>query len=217
MDFEAWEGYYNQILADFGFKKDEDERSASILSALLVGKNLGSSDDLADIIHGKEVFVIGGGKNLETELSQDFSHNIIIAADGSTSRLLKRNIIPHIIVTDLDGNVEDQLKANENGTLIAVHAHGDNIEAIKKWTPKFQGKIIGTMQCRPFGNLHNYGGFTDGDRGVFLAHHFGAKNIRLIGFDFENVGEKANCDRETKARKLLWAKKLILALGVKVD
>lgn len=217
MDFKAWEGYYNQILADFGFKKEEDERSASILSELLMDKNLISSDDLANIIHSKNVFVIGGGKNLVNELSRDFSNDTIIAADGTTTQLMRRNIIPHIIVTDLDGNIEDQLKANENGALIAVHAHGDNIKAIKKWTPKFRGKIMGTVQSRPFNNLHNFGGFTDGDRGVFLAHHFGAKNIRLIGFDFENVGEKPNCNTEVKARKLQWAKKLILALGIKVD
>ncbi len=217
MDFEAWEGYYKQILSEFGFEKKEDERSASILSELLVDKTLASEGELNGIIQGKDVFVIGGGKNLEIEFSKDLSQGVTIAADGTTSQLLKRNITPNIIVTDLDGNVEDQLKANENGALIAIHAHGDNIEAIKKWTPKFQGKIIGTVQCRPFGNLHNFGGFTDGDRCVFLAHHFGAKNIQLIGFDFENVGEKLNCDRETKARKLQWAKKLIPTLGVKVD
>jgi uncharacterized Rossmann fold enzyme len=217
MDFEAWEGYYNQILSDFGFKKEEDERSASVLSELLLNKTLASEDEIRGIIQGKDVFVIGGGKNLEIELSQDLLPGVIIAADGTTSQLLKRNIIPHVIVTDLDGNVEDQLKANENGALIAVHAHGDNIEAIRKWTPKFQGKIIGSVQCKPFSNLHNFGGFTDGDRGVFLAHHFGAKDIRLIGFDFENVGEKPNSDREIKARKLRWAKKLIFALGVKVN
>jgi uncharacterized Rossmann fold enzyme len=217
MDFEAWEGYYNQILADFGFKKEDDERSASLLSELLVQKELASEDEIRGITQGKDIFVVGGGKNLETELSQDFSHKIIIAADGTTSQLIKRNITPHIIITDLDGNVEDQISANKEGALIAVHAHGDNIDAIKKWTPKFQGKIIGTVQCRSFGNLHNYGGFTDGDRGVFLAHHFGAKSIRLIGFDFENVGEKPNCNPEVKARKLQWARKLILILGIKVD
>ncbi len=217
MDFKAWEGYYRQILSEFGFEKKEDERSASILSELLVGKNLCSTHELQKIIHGKDVCVIGGGKNLKTELSRNFFESLIIAADGTTSQLLKRNIIPDIIVTDLDGNVKDQLRANDSGAVIAVHAHGDNIEAVKKWVPRFQKKIMGTVQCRPFGNLHNFGGFTDGDRGVFLAHHFRAKNIRLIGFDFEDVGQKPNCDREIKARKLQWAKKLILNLGVKVD
>ena len=60
MDFEAWEGYYKQILSDFGFEKKEDERSASILSELLVDKTLASEEELIGIIQGKDVFVIGG-------------------------------------------------------------------------------------------------------------------------------------------------------------
>ncbi len=65
--------------------------------------------------------------------------------------------------------------------------------------------------------LYNFGGFTDGDRAVFLAHHFGSRSIQLLGFDFENVGEKPNCDEKTKLKKLGWAKRLITSLGVKVD
>lgn len=217
MDFEVWEGYYNQILSEFGFDREEDERSASILSELLKGKKLVSEGELRELIQGKNVLVIGGAKNLENELDEDISKNIVIAADGTTSLLLSKGLIPDIIVTDLDGKIEDQISANRMGAVVAIHAHGDNIEQIKKWTPKFEDKVLGTVQCRPFGVLHNFGGFTDGDRGVFIVDHFGAKSIKLVGFDFENVGEKPNCDVKTKLRKLQWAKRLIHSLGVNVD
>jgi hypothetical protein len=117
----------------------------------------------------------------------------------------------------LDGNIEDQIFANSKGAIVAIHAHGDNIPQIKSWAPKFEGRVIGTSQCQPPKNLYNFGGFTDGDRSVFLAHHFGASNIRLMGFDFENVGEKPNSNKVVKQEKLKWAKKLILLLGVEVD
>ncbi len=217
MDFEVWEEYYQKILSEFGFEKKEDERSASILSKLLIGKKLVSSDELKSLIQGKDVIVVGGGKNLEKELEGDISENLLIAADGTTSILLSKKLVPDIIVTDLDGNIDDQISANRDGAIVAIHAHGDNIKQIENWTPKFEEKVLGTVQCRPFDALHNFGGFTDGDRGVFLAHHFGAKSIRLIGFDFENVGEKPNCDVKTKLRKLGWAKRLIISLGVEVD
>ncbi len=217
MDFEEWETYYKQILLEFGFSREEDERSASILSKLLNGKDLASQEELKALIQEKEVVVVGGGKNLEQELNRDSSRITVIAADGTTSILLSRGLNPHIIVTDLDGNIEDQNSANRNGAIVAIHAHGDNIEQIKKWTPRFDGKLIGTVQCKPFDALHNFGGFTDGDRGVFLAEHFGAKNIHLIGFDFEKVGDKPNCDIETKLRKLGWAKRLIESLGIQVE
>jgi len=217
MDFEVWERYYERILSDFGFDRKEDERSASILSSLLSGKKVSSKDDLSTMIQRKDVIVVGGGKNLEKELDNDFSKAVVIAADGTTSTLLAERIVPNIIVTDLDGKIEDQISANKMGAIVAIHAHGDNIEQIKRWTPKFEGKVLGTVQCRPFDVLYNFGGFTDGDRAVFLAHHFGARSIQLLGFDFENVGEKPNCDEKTKLRKLGWAKRLISSLGVNVD
>ncbi|UCG69400.1 MAG: DUF115 domain-containing protein [Thermoplasmata archaeon] len=214
MDFEVWEGYYREILSEFGFEREEDERSASILSRLLDGKKLVSQNELSVAIEGKDVVMVGGAKNLDEELHTDLSKHTIIAADGTTSNLLSKEMVPHIIVTDLDGKIQDQISANRMGAVVAIHAHGDNIEHIRKWTQKFEGKVLGTVQCKPFGNLHNFGGFTDGDRGVFLAHHFGAKSIKLIGFDFESVGEKPNCDINTKLKKLKWAKRLILDLEV---
>lgn len=217
MDFEVWERYYEQILSDFGFDRKEDERSASILSNLLSGKKLSYKDDLSTMIQRKDVIVVGGGKNLEKELDKDFSKKVVIAADGTTSSLLAEGIVPNVVVTDLDGKIEDQISANKMGAILAIHAHGDNIEQIKRWTPKFEGKVLGTVQCKPFGALHNFGGFTDGDRAVFLAHHFGARSIKLLGFDFDNVGEKPNCDEKTKLRKLGWAKRLISSLGVRID
>ena len=36
----------------------------------------------------------------------------------------------------------------------------------------------------PVKNVYNFGGFTDGDRSVFWAEEFGAKEIILIGMDF---------------------------------
>jgi uncharacterized Rossmann fold enzyme len=217
MDFEVWEPYYKQILSEFGFRKEDDERSASILSELLIGKELASEEELRLLIQGKSVVVVGGGRNIIEELDNKINENVMIAADGTTSYLLKKGFIPDIIVTDLDGNIEDQISANQKGAIVAIHAHGDNMENIKFYSPKFSGKVIGTVQCRPFGNLHNFGGFTDGDRGVFIAEHFGADNIRLAGFDFENVGDKPNCNKEIKLRKLGWAKKLITILGVSID
>ena len=47
-------------------------------------------------------------------------------------------------------------------------------------------------------------GFTDGDRAVFLADHFGAARIRLVGFDFETPNAKDR-DLRLKQRKLDWA------------
>jgi Uncharacterized Rossmann fold enzyme len=121
-------------------------------------------------------------------------------------------ITPDIIVTDMDGEISSQINANNSGAVALLHAHGDNFEMIQRYAPEFKGKIILTTQSTPDSTLSNYGGFTDGDRAACLAKHFGAKRIRLIGFDFEDPYPKEGTDPEIKRKKLSWAKKIIAAL-----
>ncbi|HEX7627608.1 MAG TPA: 6-hydroxymethylpterin diphosphokinase MptE-like protein [Candidatus Methanoperedens sp.] len=133
---------------------------------------------------------------------------MIIAADGATSVLMNNAITPDIIVTDLDGNMDDEAKANELGAIMVVHAHGDNIDALGEELPRLK-RVIGTTQSKPLDNVYNFGGFTDGDRCVFLAKEMGAKSITIIGFDFKDTNVTP-----LKKKKLMWAEKLIdMVLG----
>jgi len=205
MNYEEWRKFYRKILRDFGFSEESDIIAAKILDAFLKSVDI---DVLREKIQGRRVNVYGAGPSLK-EIKK-FQRGVNIAADGATSFLLGRGIVPDIIVTDLDGKVEDLLKANKKGSILVVHAHGDNIDAIKKYAAKFKN-AAGTTQSKPFGSLHNFGGFTDGDRAVFLAEHFKAKKIALYGMDFRSkIGRYSfSRDSETKRKKLLWAEKLI--------
>ncbi|MFA5772163.1 MAG: 6-hydroxymethylpterin diphosphokinase MptE-like protein [Thermoplasmata archaeon] len=217
MNYDAWEKYYLEILSDFKFDRIMDEQASQLLSEKLRGMNTISPGDLEKIIMGKHAFIFGGGdllfQGIETfmEFTRRGAEEIVtISADGVTTHLIKNNILPDIIVTDLDGKIEDQVTANEKGSVVVVHAHGDNASNIKKWVSRFNGKLVGTTQARPLANIFNFGGFTDGDRCVFLAEHFGAKKITLVGFDYSRVGKTSNKkSTETKLKKLMWAKKLI--------
>jgi len=60
-------------------------------------------------------------KDLKTLKLSKFT---LIAADGATTALLEEDVIPDIIVTDLDGKMEDIIQANQKGSFLAVHAHG---------------------------------------------------------------------------------------------
>ena len=65
-------------------------------------------------------------------------------------------------------------------------------------------KCIGTTQSNPFDKIQNFGGFTDGDRGVFLASHFGAKKIILFGMDFgKRIGKYSNTKKLERKMKLM--------------
>lgn len=203
MNFNLWEPIYLEILKDFGFSRERDEESAVVLSGLL-HKPEQSLNDAARIVRDSDVVICGNAPSLAQELEALPRQGLVfIAADGATAVLLKEDIVPGIIVTDLDGPFEAILQANRMGSIVVVHAHGDNLDSLKKYVPELRS-VIGTTQSNPLENVYNFGGFTDGDRCVFLAKHLGAASIKLVGFDFEDQSVTPR-----KRKKLAWAKKLI--------
>jgi uncharacterized Rossmann fold enzyme len=210
MKFEEWEPIYKLILEDMHFDRLYDERSARLLSKMLEMKarkkipDILEIDVLRNVIQGKDVLVCGKAPRLKDDIKNiDFKKYVVIAADGATSVLLDAGITPDIIVTDLDGNMDDEALANEKGAIMVVHAHGDNMDALGAEVPRLK-RVIGTTQSKPLKNVYNFGGFSDGDRSVFLAREMGAKSITLIGFDFNDVNVTP-----LKKKKLMWAEKLI--------
>ncbi len=207
MDFDEWKPIYFQILDDFGFSIERDRLAASILSGLLEeykGHALESHEELESMIKDMDVLVCGNAPCLIDDIrTHVVGKYTVIAADGATEKLMDHGIVPHIIVTDLDGNVQKEIDACRRGAIVVIHAHGDNIDTVKRYVPSFS-KVIGTTQAEPLRNVYNFGGFTDGDRCVFLAHEFGALNITLAGFDFDDADVSL-----MKKKKLKWAKELI--------
>jgi len=223
MDYKDWKSTYEKIVSDFNYSVKTDEKAADALDKLLQEKkNLFPISMLKNLINNREIMIFGAGPSLEKSIpkhKKKFTDKLKIAADGTTTALLKNNIRPDIIVTDLDGKVSDQLKANSEGSIAIIHAHGDNINKIKKYVPKLEGKILGTTQINPepYDFLYNFGGFTDGDRAVYLADHFHAKKIYLMGFDFNGkIGEYSFAekkDKKLKLKKLKWCEYLIDVLN----
>ncbi|WP_292379336.1 6-hydroxymethylpterin diphosphokinase MptE-like protein [Methanosarcina sp. UBA289] len=208
MDFATWEPIYERILEDFGFDREGDEKAALFLSRMLTEENTASLSKLRALISGKPVLVCGNAPRLRDDLSEiNFSDFTVIAADGAAAVLIDMGIIPEVICTDLDGNseadIEKEILACEMGSIVLIHAHGDNIDKLEKYVPRFK-RFIATTQARPFDKVYNFGGFSDGDRCFFVAREFGAKKIRLVGFDFEDSDVNP-----IKKKKLKWAKKLI--------
>ncbi|MDY6966200.1 MAG: 6-hydroxymethylpterin diphosphokinase MptE-like protein [Halobacteriota archaeon] len=202
MDYNEWEPIYKDILKDFSFDQNRDDEAAILLSKLLKDDAI---EDLYALLNGKDVVICGNAPSLKDEI-ESLGSEVVVAADGATSVLLKNGIIPDAIVTDLDGTIGDLFYANRLGAIMVVHAHGDNIDALKKVVPQLSS-VVGTTQSEPFDNIYNFGGFTDGDRAVFVAKSLSAKDIKLIGFDFDDPDVS-----EIKRKKLHWAQRLISKL-----
>ncbi|XRO75627.1 6-hydroxymethylpterin diphosphokinase MptE-like protein [Methanocaldococcus sp. 28A] len=233
MDMREWEIYYNKIIDDFGFNKSKDVESAVILNDILEKANKVSIEKLKDIIEGREVFIFGAGPSIRRHIKiiKDLRKNFpVIVADGACKAFLEEGIIPDIIVSDLDGDLGALIECNKNGSIIVVHAHGDNIERIKEYVPKLKN-IIGSCQIPNYKELNlknviNFGGFTDGDRCCFLAYYFNAKKLILGGMDFgiyitkysrPNIKNYIEKGDEIKIKKLKYAEKLINYLKDKIE
>lgn len=203
MDFDEWEPIYEAILADFGFDRTGDERARDLLAELLPSD---SRNPLPSLQAGPDsVAVAGAGPSLENDLEMVRGADRVFAASTAADRLLERDVPVDCVVTDLDKHSQTVAEMTHEGTPVAVHAHGDNVELIREHVPNCDPDfLIPTTQAAPAGPVRNFGGFTDGDRAAFLADHLGAGSLDFPGWDLDDpaIGEM-------KARKLRWAERLL--------
>ena len=217
MTIRGWKTRYREIRGIFEYKESDDIASAKKLNSILTKKI--SSSNIKKNVSGNTVFVIGAGPSLDDTITVIKKYQSVtkIVADGAVQALIKHKIRPDVLVTDLDGDIKSIKKIASTNIPIIIHAHGDNKEQLDI-AKKFKNKF-GTTQSVKFGRLENFGGFTDGDRFVFLAENFKANKIILFGMDFGNtIGKYSKHvirDRNLKLKKLACGKKLLEWLATK--
>ena len=202
MDFAEWEPVYEAILTDFGFAREDDEHARDVLASLV---DPFDETRLAGV-RESTVAIAGAGPSLtdECDLERAREAEYVFAASTAVDVLEERGLEVDCMVTDLDKNPETVVQLTRRGTPVAVHAHGDNVPAIREIVPDCGDALLPTTQAEPRGPVSNPGGFTDGDRAAFLADHFGAAHLSFVGWDFDDPTVGA-----VKAKKLEWAKRLL--------
>ncbi|MDF9746720.1 6-hydroxymethylpterin diphosphokinase MptE-like protein [Natrinema salsiterrestre] len=212
MEFDEWEPVYEAILRDFAYDRAGDERGRDLLAA-----RLEESFDPTELPIGPEttVAIAGAGPSLETEtdLERAREADAVVAASTAVDTLAAHGIDADCMVTDLDKNPETVERLTAAGVPVAVHGHGDNLEAIREVVPNCDDAyVLPTTQAAPRGPVRNFGGFTDGDRAAFLADHLGTGRLTFVGWDFDDPAVDA-----PKARKLEWAERLLVWLESRRD
>ncbi|MDJ0270905.1 MAG: DUF115 domain-containing protein [Aigarchaeota archaeon] len=196
MKLDEWLRWYEWIVEYLNLDRDKDREAATLLSRLICNKRIVSVENLKwELRKFRYVIIFGAGPSLKQDislakpiLSRDGA--CVVACDGAAKALLEQGVRPFLVVTDLDGDADTLLSCSSRGVIMAVHAHGDNMDKLSLIVPKLNGPLIGSSQVEPTACLVNFGGFTDGDRAVLLCEHLGCKCIILGGMDFGNeVGE----------------------------
>ncbi len=220
---KEWWPRYGAIVDQFGYDMKTDQEAADLLNGYIMNVAM-PLENAQERVEGKNVLVCGAGPSILENLGavKDYGlldETIVFAADGATTACLEIDITPDFIFTDLDGRMEDIVAAQKQGAIVVVHGHGDNIPDLNTWIPRLlEGRsMIGSTQIRPRPDVHNLGGFTDGDRCVFWAEGLRAANIALIGMDLGNMIGRYSKPELThdvmasplKRQKLLVAKELL--------
>ncbi len=224
MSLGEWIKIYLWIARRMGYSVLKDQLAALILLLIALGKLVGKRE-LERIIRNRAVVVFGAGPSLEYDvirfkrLYDKGFKPIIVSADGATKALIEIGLKPDIIVTDLDGYLPAIVYSNLKNSYVVVHAHGDNIDKLISYV-RFFRKIIGTTQVMPLPKIYNFGGFTDGDRCIYLAYSLKARYVLLFGMDFgSKVGRYSKefiSDYKTKIVKLAIGKLLISLLSNRI-
>ncbi len=218
MRYARWAPEYERIRTEFGFPFERERAAADLLLELLPPPARERAEQrLRARVRGRDAIVVGlaprSGAPPVWTLPGTGESPALLVANGATERCLAAGLVPDVVVTDLDGPIPSEITANARGALLLVHAHGDNLGALRRWVPQFPGELAGSWAGPPDRGLVNFGGFTDGDRAAFLAEHLGAPRILLYGFDFDRVEEPDPRRREIKRRKLATARRLLELLA----
>lgn len=214
MEYSEWAPRFDRIRAEFGFPFERELAAADLLESLLpASAPVDPLERLRPLLEGRTVIVVGlaprAGPPPLWRLPPSERSPAIIAADGATSTCLDAGLVPQVIVTDLDGPVPAEIAANRRGSVVVIHAHGDNRPALEEWVPQFPGEVVGSWAGPPRPKLLNVGGFTDGDRAAYLADHLGAERILLWGFDFAHTAATDPAAHQVKLEKLSWADRVL--------
>lgn len=219
-----WEHTYPLLAADLGFDTTQDHEAALKLAHLIEVNDL-QTMPLAQFAIPGDAVVAGAADRLGDDLHArpPNADEALIVADGALSGPLKETKNAHLIVTDLDADPAQVVRLNQAGVPVAVHAHGDNQDALEQWVPQLTGPLVATRQTpgpEPARVLCP-GGFADGDRAVLLAARLGARTIRLVGFDLHGPPGKASPTQPAqKRRKMKWSARILdeaLRLGVPLE
>jgi uncharacterized Rossmann fold enzyme len=211
------ERFYSPIKQSLNLDETRDRLSRDTLWEILRQRDVPSLQELRSF-EGKTTIVFGAGPSLVSDIAglRPFlkeKNPRIVAADGAADALAENEFEADVTVSDLDSCSEATLKKNSAAGFVFAHAHGDNIDLVRKIVPKLGQGTFGTTQVEPRGPIKNFGGFTDGDRASYIASALRPSSIIIAGMDFGKEEGKFSVNRYSaqgnseRILKLDWGKK----------
>ncbi|WP_457558111.1 6-hydroxymethylpterin diphosphokinase MptE-like protein [Candidatus Harpocratesius sp.] len=199
VDFIPFRPIFREICNHLGFDFNLEIQVRDFFRHQLKTKRIdGLISEIGNFARNRIICFCGAGPNLDDHIQkmhdQWINHRdsfYIVAADGSANALALFDIIPDLVISDFDGLTPQQMcNLLDQNIILVVLAHGDNYQNLSSYSSIFKkySRIIGTTQASARYPIINPGGFTDGDRGIFLLHHLLPlqKSFFLFGYEFKS-------------------------------
>ena len=197
-DIGWWWKFQEEISVQFDFSKIREDVASRLVSD--TKQNISS---IRKCIEKKDLILVGAG----LQKGADIPSSNVIVADGALRACLEQDILPSLIVTDLDGYIPDILWARKKGSKVILHAHGDNIARVFQYLSDINPNCITTTY--PSASSNCWGGFTDGDRALMMSLSLNCNSVKMIGFNYNIIGNYSGDYSPRKLEKLLWAQKIV--------
>lgn len=173
------------------------------------------------LLKASAVVFVGAAVEVD-ELQEMVGEGVVfIAADGAVGALPPDADLA-CIVSDFDGTPHLEAAAKTGATIIA-HAHGDNLErwneCVEQWSqyPTPPSLILSHQTPDYLQGMHNWGGFTDGDRALCMAHSLAVnfEDVYLVGYTLSRLGQwSGKTEKNRKMAKLQWMATVLQMLGL---
>ncbi len=233
MEWLNWSPFYDKVAEELKLDSAKDYEVALKFRQLLEEHNSQGYESIIKQVKNfkkDKVWIFGAGPSLEKDF-QIFVNNyskstdLLVGVDGACLFLEEQGYSPDIIFSDLDGSVTAIENLLEKGSILILHAHGDNFPLVKKAFSRLQKySLLGTVQTEPDEPfLYNFGGFTDGDRAIAATlTWYASVKVILLGFTFGTIqGKYSKPEKlqdhaeasEFKLKKLTFAKEFIKTLA----
>lgn len=180
MHWDEWKPFYEEAMNWLNL----DPEIGEYASDKAVGKGSTTLGKLGALDWDK-TWVFGSANRVLKDINA-YDDGLVVSTTHALPYLLESGINPDVVYTDLSCHLKYVFQAEAQGAVIVANVDWENMEHFNNVIQEFDLPLI-TTQGSPREGVHNFGGFTEEDRACFLAEHFGAKEIILAGFDFENA------------------------------
>ncbi len=137
---------------------------------------------LRTILTGFPVIVFSVGRPLPAAVKVAWKLRLfeickIIAVDGAAIALASSNIVPDVVVSDLDADINDLIHVGKQGSIIVLRRKMEGTEKVLRFFKKCIGPIVF------YDSVAKYDANSDLDAAVYLACKFHCRKVVLLGFD----------------------------------